>query len=863
MPPSASKAPNATGAAEVRYSAAKHSPLTPPMDRAKGGQQQRHRHPFLLPQQQQQQQRQSSFSLGCIFDNPVAFEDSSSGRRKIDYTGISSEARMDMLECQIKSVDAWNGVTRAPDLVSPAQQQRELRMKMKIQAQQREAKRWKRDGVGASLHKQAAEVEDASYDPARPVAIQTCRRKLCLDDPLTTATTNDKAGFNTPLLDDCEIYSDVSDSVPEDVGFNGLPAARSRKEERNTSGFCTPVRDALQSRACSPISDDGTASLRSLNALDNSMEAGCCGIELEDIGTDTSRRESFRSLKACATAREGPYFVYPGWSMWSREHSYRSLTQDSPLSKNSCAPSIKNLPGVKTLRASLRQHLAAAAAGQRHISSGSVKRSSSTNTRSSTVSESTSIRKSRRGASTTNVASKCGKFTVVEEARVPLLKPQRTVRKHFSPRKHWEPVTFFRKGLKSLASKGFPHDGFSFPSVFPLPGCGLPRLDQSHLMKPKRLLSEKRRSLLEKIQDSKNLDATTSFTGYLQCILRHGLTSYSFWMDELDEVLVARLEQGDRRDKCFSFYTCKGKDKSGWRHWQKIRKRVVNFIGTMSFSCCIYTEVDLKGEVMHFMDSEFSLFDERQPASTTPHRRTHHSKSRVASYLKALLGSPWEGGEHSDAGMKPRKELAAMVIRVPLEVRKASVTVSCHHEKFALEKTSSTTTTWSSIVGAKGESIHVVLPTGDHGHPTYGLEGPRPLVERWRSGGLCDCGSWDLGCGMVTLSKDKDSSNRDNASSSSSLNLVVEGVKRKFVTMSLSPCREDGLYRLSFQRPLMGLQAFASAVAILHSKIHTGGEVRYGSASETKLPVTLIARRDKSLRSSCHPNPPVSPIERL
>jgi hypothetical protein len=43
----------------------------------------------------------------------------------------------------------------------------------------------------------------------------------------------------------------------------------------------------------------------------------------------------------------------------------------------------------------------------------------------------------------------------------------------------------------------------------------------------------------------------------------------------------------------------------------------------------------------------------------------------------------------------------------------------------------------------------VILPSGIHSLPNKG--GPSSLLQRWRSGGSCDCGGWDLGCKLRIL----------------------------------------------------------------------------------------------------------------
>ena len=47
--------------------------------------------------------------------------------------------------------------------------------------------------------------------------------------------------------------------------------------------------------------------------------------------------------------------------------------------------------------------------------------------------------------------------------------------------------------------------------------------------------------------------------------------------------------------------------------------------------------------------------------------------------------------------------------------------------------------------------MDVVVPAGVHGGPRTKNGGPSSLVERWRSGGSCDCGGWDIGCPLTIL----------------------------------------------------------------------------------------------------------------
>ncbi|KAF3336877.1 hypothetical protein FCM35_KLT19463 [Carex littledalei] len=61
-----------------------------------------------------------------------------------------------------------------------------------------------------------------------------------------------------------------------------------------------------------------------------------------------------------------------------------------------------------------------------------------------------------------------------------------------------------------------------------------------------------------------------------------------------------------------------------------------------------------------------------------------------------------------------------------------------------------------SKTGSAG-SLTAILPSGIHGASARGE--PSPLIERWRSGGECDCGGWDEGCRLTILNSEGSKSN--------------------------------------------------------------------------------------------------------
>ncbi|WOL19291.1 hypothetical protein Cni_G28089 [Canna indica] len=117
------------------------------------------------------------------------------------------------------------------------------------------------------------------------------------------------------------------------------------------------------------------------------------------------------------------------------------------------------------------------------------------------------------------------------------------------------------------------------------------------------------------------------------------------------------------------------------------------------------------------------------------------------------------------------------------------------------------------------ENLTVLVPAGYHGGPS-----PSGIIKRWRSGGHCDCGGWDLGCPLRVLScgsssiKNSRSLFKEEQQDDSKLvDLFPMGTKKtgpiiKMVDMN------DGLYIIYFHPSLSALQIFSIGVAIIHAQ---------------------------------------------
>ncbi|EOA19354.1 hypothetical protein CARUB_v10000287mg [Capsella rubella] len=157
--------------------------------------------------------------------------------------------------------------------------------------------------------------------------------------------------------------------------------------------------------------------------------------------------------------------------------------------------------------------------------------------------------------------------------------------------------------------------------------------------------------------------------------------------------------------------------------------------------------------------------------------------------------------------VKGRKEVAAVVIK------KKPVEENCT----GLEETS------------------VIIPGGVHSFPEKGA--PSPLISRWRSGGLCDCGGWDVGCKLHVLS---------NKSHLHEFNQTFELLDQEGSEQESGPALamielKTGIYRVEFGPLVSPLQAFFVCVTV----------------------ITCASEAKTTVKSSSPLAPPLSPVGRV
>ncbi|KAJ4956056.1 hypothetical protein NE237_012839 [Protea cynaroides] len=187
-----------------------------------------------------------------------------------------------------------------------------------------------------------------------------------------------------------------------------------------------------------------------------------------------------------------------------------------------------------------------------------------------------------------------------------------------------------------------------------------------------------------------------------------------------------------------------------------------------------------------------------------------------------------------ESNFSPNLELAAIVVRdyVHDTCREAAVLGGWglkFLQKVRAEKANTFVDDFDSLENYQESSIRnrndcstsmdVLIPAGFHGGPITGNGGPSSLTSRWRSGGHCDCGGWDIGCPLTVLHNvsSKEVLLSDALQERKSFDLFVQGTKQGEPTLRVVNIH-DGLYFIHFQSTLTALHAFSIGLAVIHTQ---------------------------------------------
>ncbi|KAL1569077.1 hypothetical protein AAHA92_00600 [Salvia divinorum] len=280
--------------------------------------------------------------------------------------------------------------------------------------------------------------------------------------------------------------------------------------------------------------------------------------------------------------------------------------------------------------------------------------------------------------------------------------------------------------------------------------------------------------------------------GLLKTGSKHGTPFFQFSVKSPEDVYVSKIwKVGNASTWVYTFHMLPNKRKRATRGWGlKECNRESSMVGWMHVSCRLHTEFEGVGQSNDSMMTEFVLYD------------VLHSRESTGRFVSSAA-----------AKLPPELEIAAIVMQAPLEKREslkfksgdkkndeASPNLLDHCRPGKAKKGVSDT--------SNPGNMHVVIPAGNHSLPAIGSCGPSPLLDRWRLGGGCDCGGWDMTCPLSVFTNKSGEEHQTE--------LFVQGRKDNTPAFAMRVI-EGGKYAVDFHAQLSSLQAFSICVATLHT----------------------------------------------
>ncbi|PKA48591.1 hypothetical protein AXF42_Ash017490 [Apostasia shenzhenica] len=234
------------------------------------------------------------------------------------------------------------------------------------------------------------------------------------------------------------------------------------------------------------------------------------------------------------------------------------------------------------------------------------------------------------------------------------------------------------------------------------------------------------------------------------------------------------------------------------------------------------------------------------------HKLCYHDSKNFTVIKKFVL----VGGELSlSNGVNSAfsNELAAVIVKTPFEKFDLCNSECENLDSLQVEH-------YSEVSGMS--NVIAILPSGIHGSSDTGK--PTALIERWKSGGSCDCGGWDEGCRLTILSDRWHEIN--NAKKFGCIELFAEGDKSKHSFSILA--FKEGLDTVDFRSSISTMQAFVISIATLdcRNSINTiKHPIQRKSLKEylfDKYPRINLMRTDGGPTSYLPHHPPLSPVGR-
>ncbi|KAJ6833597.1 uncharacterized protein M6B38_337925 [Iris pallida] len=344
--------------------------------------------------------------------------------------------------------------------------------------------------------------------------------------------------------------------------------------------------------------------------------------------------------------------------------------------------------------------------------------------------------------------------------------------------------------------------------------------------------------------------------GLLYCAWKNGLPYFVFSSEDGGQVYVANpLKVESSVDKALDYMYVFHSRTNGKRDSRKHRTNTSSIVGRMKVSSSLV----LSSDRTSLMETEFVLFGchgdhskEMQGSSYTltksmglskkvsgifrpSHNLKHHSIHEVRDeFMRALVVELGDLNEmnpvdHLEKDFPPNLELAAIVVKDYKHNSNKEASLGGWGIKFldkglVADSDTSQETTHSCKICEEScdcepstRRMDVIVPADLHGGPIQIEGGPSRLIERWRSGGQCDCGGWDLGCRLTILKSSYNCSKHSPEEDLENYSLSEEGKELGGPALRIVN-KSEGMHLVYFQSTLSALQSFSIAVAAIHSR---------------------------------------------
>ncbi|KHN30139.1 hypothetical protein glysoja_010517 [Glycine soja] len=330
----------------------------------------------------------------------------------------------------------------------------------------------------------------------------------------------------------------------------------------------------------------------------------------------------------------------------------------------------------------------------------------------------------------------------------------------------------------------------------------------------------------------------STFQALLRIAVKNGQPLFTFAVDNNSNILVATVKNlaVSKEDECnriYTFFTFReGKKKNGSWMNQASKTQGPDYI--------------------HHAVAQMKVSDSHHYDSTS-----QNCVDSSTSKEFVLFSVKLKQGDAQVTDYKPNDELAAIVVKSAKAVNFINYAhqSSCQNDSQDLHVT-------------------VVLPTGVHSFPSNG--GPSSLIERWRTGGSCDCGGWDMACKLKILANESQACRKSRISKACFphpfelfLQVNDQGLENQ-PAFSFSPFK-PGVYSVAFDSSFSLLQAFSICIALVDGLIsyELSGSRNYIEGKNSR--ETMLVQTDElkafgkleDIPASYVAYPPLSPVGRV